>query len=80
MRTPFRRACVKAGIILGPSWLTAWLTDKMVYVVPMLAATAVFAATLDTQPLRRQVDDDGSGPDDLDQADSFSGLDPDGSS
>lgn len=62
--TPFRHACLKASIILGPSWLTAWLTDKMIYVVPMLAATAVFASTVDAQPLRRQVDDDGDGGDD----------------
>jgi len=56
-------AALKAAIILVPCWTTAWLTDKMVYVVPMLAATAIFAGTFDQQNTRRRVDDDGDGQD-----------------
>ena len=37
-------AAIKAAIVLVPSYLAAWLTDKMVYVVPTLAAASFFAA------------------------------------
>ena len=66
----FRLALAKAAIVLGPSYSAAWLTDKMVYVVPTLAAASFFAATivLDDQAIRRNVDD-ADGQDDTDETD-----------
>ncbi|WP_342075896.1 hypothetical protein [Yoonia sp. SS1-5] len=54
----FKTAAIKAAIILVPCWTTAWLTDKMVYVVPMLAASAIFAATFDKSDVNRLVDEE----------------------
>ena len=35
---------VKATIVLVPTYITAYLTDKMIYVIPMLAAASFIAA------------------------------------
>ncbi len=54
-------AMLRAAIVLVPSYLMAYLTDKMVYVVPTLVAAGFFAATLnfqDSEPTTR-VDEDG---------------------
>ena len=42
-----RNASIKAAIVLVPSYVVAYLTEQMVYVVPMLAATSFFAGTVD---------------------------------
>ncbi len=42
-----RNASIKAAIVLVPSYVIAYLTEQMVYVVPMLAATSFFAGTVD---------------------------------
>ena len=46
-------------IILGPSWTVAYITDKVIYVIPMLAVcTFVSAQIYQNRPTR--LDDDGS--------------------
>lgn len=66
-----RLAIVKATIVLVPCYAVAWLTEKMVYVVPTLAAAAFFAGALDVSDLeRRRVDDDSESDDHDDQAES----------
>ena len=52
-----RAAFIKAVIVLVPSYSAAYLTDKMVYVVPTLAAAGMFAATIKTQDVNRLLDD-----------------------
>jgi len=52
-----RLALTKAGIVLFPTYLTAWMTDKMVYVVPTLAAVSFLAAAIGSQDLNRLIDD-----------------------
>ena len=42
-----RNASIKAAIVLVPSYAVAYLTEQMIYVVPMLAATSFFAGTVD---------------------------------
>ncbi|WP_299371737.1 hypothetical protein [uncultured Tateyamaria sp.] len=56
-----KEAALKAAIVLVPSYTAAYLTDKMVWVVPTLAAAGFFAGTisLDQSAVRRRVDDDG---------------------
>lgn len=65
-----RLAAAKAAIVLVPSYSAAWLTDKMVYVVPTLAAAGIIAAQIsfesDTQ---RRTDDDGDGDSEGDDPD-----------
>ena len=58
--THWKIAALKAGVVLIPSYLAAYLTDKMVWVVPTLAASSFFAATigLKEESLRRRVDED----------------------
>jgi len=62
----FKTAATKAAIILVPCWTTAWLTDKMVYVVPMLAASAIFAATFDKSDHSSFVEEDADDEAELD--------------
>ena len=45
-----REGLIKAVIVLVPTYITAYLTDKMVYVIPMLAATSFIAVSLTTSP------------------------------
>ena len=62
-----KEAALKAAIVLTPSYTAAFLTGKMVYVVPTLAAAGFFASSisLNNNLTVRQVDDDGGddGPD-----------------
>lgn len=64
----FKIAVLRAAIVLIPSYLVAFLTDKMVYVVPTLAAASFLAATLkfDENQNTRRVDEDDSGDGDGD--------------
>lgn len=58
-----KSALVKALIVLIPSYTTAFLTDKMVYVIPMLAASGIVAATVSfpaSKNLNRRTDEDES--------------------
>ena len=46
--------------MLVPTYITAYLTDKMVYVIPMLAATSFIAVSLTSSPnTERRVEEDG---------------------
>ena len=49
---------LKIAIILGPTYTMAYITDKMVYVIPMLAVCTLIAATYDDRS-RRRLDEDG---------------------
>ncbi|MGR3468039.1 MAG: hypothetical protein ACU0CI_09175 [Shimia sp.] len=55
-----KEAALKAAIVLVPSYLAAYLTEKMVWVVPTLAAAGFFAGTvqLDREAQRRRVEED----------------------
>ncbi|MHA6268143.1 hypothetical protein ACXYMP_14885 [Aliiroseovarius sp. CAU 1755] len=65
--TPNLRASfLKAAVILVPSYLVAYLTDKMVYVVPTLAAAGIFASTVETRDVNRLLDEGGDGDGDGD--------------
>mgnify|MGYP001388379233 FL=1 len=55
---------VKASIVLVPTYITAYLTDKMVYVIPMLAAASFIAASISGDKLERRVEEDGFKKDD----------------
>ena len=50
---------IKAIIVLVPTYITAYLTDKMVYVIPMLAAARFVAASMDNTKVERKVEEDG---------------------
>ena len=46
--------------MLVPTYITAYLTDKMVYVIPMLAAASFVAASLTSSSnTERRVEEDG---------------------
>lgn len=49
---------LKIAIILGPTYTMAYITDKMVYVIPMLAVCTLIAATYDDRTKRR-IEEDG---------------------
>lgn len=65
-RVHLKTAIVRAAIVLIPSYSAAYLTDKMVYVVPTLAAASFFAATLNLQQSQtsRRVDEDNEDSED----------------
>ena len=51
---------VEAAIVIIPTYITAYLTDKMVYVIPMLAAASFVAASLTSSSnTERRVEEDG---------------------
>lgn len=60
MNSDLKAAFTKALVVLLPSYAVAFLTEKMVYVVPMLAAAGFFASTLEAGKgdVRSRVDDD----------------------
>ena len=50
---------IKLMVVLIPSYTVAYLTEAMVYTVPMLAASSIIATNLYTSPqISRRVDDD----------------------
>ena len=52
------KGLIQAIIVLVPTYITAYLTDKMVYVIPMLAAVSFIAASIAPATSRR-VEEDG---------------------
>jgi hypothetical protein len=57
------KVCLQAVIVLVPTYIVAFLTDKMVYVIPMLAACSFIAASINPSTSRR-VEEDGYKKDD----------------
>ena len=53
----FYTGILQGIIVLVPTYTVAYLTDKMVYTIPMLAAASFVAASLNKQPVERKVDD-----------------------
>ena len=49
------------SIILIPSWTTAYVTDKVVYVIPMLAVTTFIVAQVMQHRNNRRLDKDEIG-------------------
>jgi hypothetical protein len=58
------KSLLQAVIVLVPTYITAYLTDKMIYVIPMLAAASFVAASLSPSNLNRRVEEDGYKKDD----------------
>ena len=50
--------CIIAGIILVPSWTVAYITDAVVYVIPMLAVTTFVVAQVMQHRNHRRLDKD----------------------
>jgi hypothetical protein len=53
-----KQGFIKAIVVLVPTYLTAYITDKMIYVIPMLAAVSFIAAGLFPVTDKRRIDDD----------------------
>ena len=53
-----KTALIKALIVLIPTYITAYLTNKMVYVVPMLAAASFVAASVGSDNSQKRIDGD----------------------
>jgi hypothetical protein len=58
------KSLLQAVIVLVPTYITAYLTDKMIYVIPMLAACSFIAASLSPSKIRDRVEEDGYKKDD----------------
>ena len=54
----------KATIVLVPTYITAYLTYIMIYVIAMLAAASFIAASISGDKLERRVEEDGFKKDD----------------
>ena len=54
------KALIRGTIVLIPTYIVAYITDKMVYVVPMLAAMGIIAAGLFEDNTKR-IDSDSDG-------------------
>ena len=64
MVSSMTKGLLQAIIVLVPTYITAYLTDKMVYVIPMLAAASFVAASISPSNLNRRVEEDGYRKDD----------------
>tara|TARA_B100000965_G_scaffold78875_1_gene62744 strand:+ start:2959 stop:3162 length:204 start_codon:yes stop_codon:yes gene_type:complete len=53
-----KKALIKALIVLVPTYIVAYLTNKMVYVVPMLAAMGFIAASYGSDDTHKRIDED----------------------
>ena len=60
------QALIKAVTVLAPTYTVAYLTEKMIYVVPMLAASTFIAAALFHTDIERRVDEDAISKDEAD--------------
>ena len=58
------KGLLQAIIVLVPTYITAYLTDKMIYVIPMLAAASFIAASVLGDKSTRRVEEDGYKKDD----------------
>ena len=58
-----KKAIVRGIVVLIPTYIVAYTTDKMVYVVPMLAAMGFIAAGLFEDDTRKRVDTDTTSKD-----------------
>ena len=54
---------IQAIIVLVPTYLVAYFTDKMVFTIPMLAASSFIAASISSRDTKLKVDDDAEGSD-----------------
>ena len=52
-------ALVQGLIVLIPTYIMAFLTDKMVWTIPMLAAASFVAASIKKDFTERKIDEDG---------------------
>ena len=50
-------AGVQAVVVLAPTYTVAYLTEAMVYTIPMLAASSFIAAAVKPTPHSTRVDD-----------------------
>ena len=57
------KALIRGTIVLIPTYIVAYITDKMVYVVPMLAACGFIAASLFENDTTPRIDDNATGKD-----------------
>ena len=55
-----KKALIRGLVVLIPTYVVAYLTDKMVYVVPMLAAMGFIAASLFHEETKKRLDDDST--------------------
>ena len=58
-----KKAIVRGLVVLIPTYIVAYLTDKMVYVVPMLAAMGFVAASLFEDDTKKRIDTDTTSKD-----------------
>lgn len=58
-----KKALVRAIVVLVPTYIVAYITNKMVYVVPMLAAMGFIAAGIFEDDTRKRIDTDTTNKD-----------------
>ena len=56
---PLKIALIQGLIVLVPTYTAAFLTDKMVWTIPMLAAASFVAASIKKDLTERKIDEDG---------------------
>ena len=57
------KAIIRGTIVLIPTYIVAYITDKMVYVVRMLAAMGFIAAGLFEEDTNKRIDTDTTSKD-----------------
>jgi|TARA_B100000214_G_C23641086_1_gene478452 hypothetical protein len=57
MKTKYKTSAIQALIVLVPTYLVAFATEKMVYTIPMLAAASFVAAAFSKDDIPNRLDD-----------------------
>ena len=58
-----KKAIIRGIVVLVPTYIVAYTTDKMVYVVPMLAAMGFIAAGIFEDDTNKRIDTDTTSKD-----------------
>ena len=57
MKTKYKISIIQALIVLVPTYIVAYATEKMVYTIPMLAAASFVAAAFKKDEIPTRIDD-----------------------
>ena len=57
MKKKYKTSAIQALIVLVPTYLVAYTTEKMVYTIPMLAAASFVAAAFSKDDIPNRLDD-----------------------
>ena len=59
MMSKLKTSFIQALIVIVPTYIVAYATEKMVYTIPMLAAMSFIAASIKDEKVSKRTDEEG---------------------